>query len=108
MLFGLIPTIKARNNTVEVDGLDTRKEGDQINLDILRVTTVDDNGDRLLTQFGIQGQSDHLAKAIANRRERSAKTSLVEATMTKDDLAALRADVKQQIDTAAANNVVLA
>ena len=62
----------------------------------------------MLTQFGIQGRSDHLAKALRERRVAVATRSVVEATMTKDELAALRADVKQQIDTAAANNVVVA
>ena len=108
MLFGLIPTAKFNNDTVEIDGLDTRRQDDQVNLDVLRVTTIDDNGDRLLTQFGIQGRSDHLAKALRQRRVAVAKRSIVEATMTKDELAALRADVKQQIDTATANNVVVA
>ena len=67
-MFGFIPKLSLDDDKFTIDGLETRKDGDQVNVDILRVTTVDDNGDRLLTQFGIQGQSDHLSKLIANRR----------------------------------------
>ncbi len=106
-MFGFIPAWKV-NDSLTINALDTRKDDKQVNVDIAHVVTTEDDGEELTTYFGIQGRSDHLAKAIANCRERSAKTSLVEATMTKDDLAALRADVKQQIDTATANNVVVA
>lgn len=90
MLFGLIPTIKFREDTVEIDGLDTRKQGDQINFDILRVATIDDDGDRLLTQFGIQGQSDHLAKVIRKRRLAGDKRA--------------DADFQREVDTNAVEN----
>ena len=76
-MFGMIPSIKYKDN--EYDAFDTRKEGDQVNIDIVRVTTVDKDGDRLTTQFGIQGRSDHLAKALRKRREKGDK--LADATM---------------------------
>ena len=35
--------------------------GSTLNIDILRVKTVDDEGNDRVTHFGIQGRSDHLA-----------------------------------------------
>ena len=67
-MFGLIK-LSLDDDKLTIDGLDTRKDGDQVNVDILRVTTVDTDGDELTTQFGIQGRSDHLAKALRKRRE---------------------------------------
>ena len=67
-MFGFIPAIKVNDN-LTIDAFDSRKEGDQVNLDIVRVVTTDDDGKELVTQFGIQGKSDHLAQTLRNRRE---------------------------------------
>ncbi len=67
-MFGFIPPIKVNDN-LTIDAFDSRKEGDQVNLDIVRVVTTDDDGKELVTQFGIQGKSDHLAQTLRNRRE---------------------------------------
>ena len=67
-MFGFIPAIKVNDN-VTIDAFDSRKEGDQVNLDLVRVVTTNDEGKELTTQFGIQGRSDHLAQTLRNRRE---------------------------------------
>ena len=81
-MFGFIPGIKHKDN--EYDIFDTRKEGEQLNVDFVRITTVDKDGDSLTTQFGIQGRSDHLAKALRKRREKSDKLADASFTMEVD------------------------
>ncbi len=93
-MFGLIKPSKI-SDTVTIDLLDTRKDGDQINFDILNVTTVDSDGDELTTYFGIQGRSDHLAKALRKRRESGDK--LADASFTMDvDTNAIENDMPLQ------------
>ena len=67
-MFGFIQPIKF-SDRLTVDAFDTRRDGDQVNFDIARVTTVDEDGEELTTQFGIQGRSDHLAKTLRQRRD---------------------------------------
>jgi hypothetical protein len=83
-MFGFIPGYKRKDNSLEIDAFDARKEGDQLNIDIIRVTTVDKDGDRLTTQFGIQGRSDHLAKARLVRRAKADKLADASFTMEVD------------------------
>ncbi len=93
-MFGLIKPIKF-SDKLTVDALDTRKDGDQINFDIVSVTSIDDDGDELTTQFGIQGRSDHLAKALRKRRESGDK--LADASFTMDvDTNAIENDMPLQ------------
>ena len=73
-MFGFIPAIKINDN-LKVDMLDARKEGNQVNFDLVRVVTKDEDGTELTTQFGIQGQSDHLAAALKARKEKSDEAS---------------------------------
>ena len=88
-MFGFIPALKNKDNTLEVNALDTRKEGDQINFDLVSFTNVDADGDRLTTRFGIQGQSDHLAKALRKRRERNNTTEQLVAQSNADTAAVI-------------------
>ena len=94
-MFGFIPELSLDDGKFTIDGLDTRKDGDQVNVDILRVTTVDTDGDKLTTQFGIQGRSDHIAKALRKRRESGDK--LADASFQMDvDSNALNNDMPLQ------------
>ena len=89
-MFGFIPALKLRDGALEIDAFDTRKDGDQHNFDILRVTTVDEDDNRLTTQFGIQGQSDHLAEELRKRRDK--KSSKKSSKKTEDKVVDLKAD----------------
>ena len=76
-MFGFIPPIKVNDN-LTIDAFDSRKEGEQVNIDFVRVTTINEEGKELITQFGIQGRSDHLAESLRNRSDNK------EAASTKD------------------------
>ena len=80
-MFGFIPAIKVNDN-LTIDAFDTRKEGDQVNLDIVRLVTIDDDGAELVTQFGIQGRSDHLAKTLRQRRDGAKPVKSTDDTST--------------------------
>ncbi len=81
-MFNFLPSLKLNNGTVEVDLFDHRQDGDQHNIDFVRVVTYDEDGSNPLeTQFGIQGKSDHLAAQRAKRNEQEA-TRTAEQTVT--------------------------
>ena len=70
-MFGFIPPVTYNDGKNQIDIFDSRKEGDQVNIDFVRVITTDDNDQQLTTQFGIQGRSDHLAKLLADRKAKA-------------------------------------
>ena len=87
-MFNFLPSLKLDNGAIEVDLFDHRQDGDQHNIDILRVVTYDENGDNALeTQFGIQGKSDHL-KQQRNKRSEQQAARAVEEDITVEATAA--------------------
>ena len=72
-MFNFLPSLKLNNGTVEFDLFDHRQDGDQHNIDFVRVVTYDEDGSNPLeTQFGIQGKSDHLKQQRTKRSEQEA------------------------------------
>ena len=65
MLF-FFPAVKFNDEKVRCDFLDIRHDKDTgvHSIDILNVQTVNEDGSVEETHLGIQGKSDHLAKAI--------------------------------------------
>jgi len=65
---------KGKEATISL--FDARKDDETgvTSMDIMRVTTVNDEGEVLETHFGIQGKSDHLAQAMG--KERAPKLSV--------------------------------
>ncbi len=83
-MFGFIRPISYQNRTVDI--LESRKQGDQINIDLISYTSVEDD-ETLTTRFGIQGQSDHLARWRENRRRNAEATEQTTAQFNADDAA---------------------
>ncbi len=86
LMFGIFKPISSNDRTLDV--LEPRKQGDQLNIDLVSYTSVVD-GETLTTRFGIQGQSDHLARMMSNRRDNAEATEQASAQFNADCAAAV-------------------
>ena len=76
-MFFLFPPLTHKDEdgkVSEISILDARDSEDgTTNIDFVRVSTPDANGgENLITHFGIQGRSDHLAEAMGRRGKKQA------------------------------------
>jgi len=82
-MFFFFPAIEMgegdKKSTISV--FDARDSADgTTNIDFVRVTTTSEEGEELVTHFGIQGRSDHLAQAMGRDKQKpSADTTAPEA-----------------------------
>ena len=76
-MFFLFPPVELGDddNKTTISILDARDSDDgTTNIDFVNVTTTDEDGEELVTHFGIQGRSDHLAQAMGRREKKQLAT----------------------------------
>ena len=73
-MFFLFPPVELGDddNKTTISVFDARESDDgTTNIDFVHVSTTDENGEELVTHFGIQGRSDHLAEAMGQRNKQT-------------------------------------
>lgn len=85
-MFFFFPPLELNDGETKLDVCGLRQEGDVHNFDFLHITTTNDEGEELVTHFGIQGRSDHLAESLG-KRARSNMAAKVNGKRGNDDVA---------------------
>ena len=70
-MFFLFPPVELDEGKTTISVFDARDSEDgTTNIDFLNVTTTNEDGEELVTHFGVQGRSDHLAEAMGRRQKK--------------------------------------
>ena len=75
-MFFFFPPVELDDGNVSISLFDSREsdDGRTTNIDIVNVSTTDEDGEVLTTHFGIQGRSDHLHRPKRARKSSTKKS----------------------------------